>query len=79
MIGDIHATTAKVINYWNSPALIPVAVLFYLTQKLYIATARQVKRMESITRSPMYRWVGVRLRGARRYSRNLVAATSGRP
>ena len=36
-------------------ALVPVALLFYLTQKLYINTARQVKRMESITRSPMYR------------------------
>ena len=36
-------------------ALVPVALLFYLTQKFYISTARQVKRMESITRSPMYR------------------------
>ena len=36
-------------------ALVPIAVLFYLVQKLYITTARQLTRMESITRSPMYR------------------------
>ncbi|UXI19965.1 hypothetical protein NH340_JMT05908 [Sarcoptes scabiei] len=32
----------------------PVAICFYLIQKLFISTARQLKRIESITRSPIY-------------------------
>ena len=34
--------------------VIPIAIAYYFLQKFYVATARQVKRMESITRSPIY-------------------------
>jgi ATP-binding cassette subfamily C (CFTR/MRP) protein 1 len=34
--------------------VIPVVMLFYFLQKFYVATARQVKRMEAISRSPIY-------------------------
>ncbi len=45
-------------------AVIPLAILFYFVQKFYVASARQVKRMESITRSPMYSHFGETLSGA---------------
>ena len=34
--------------------VIPIGILYYFIQKFYVATARQVKRMESITRSPIF-------------------------
>ena len=34
--------------------VIPIAVIYYFLQKFYVATARQVKRMESISRSPIF-------------------------
>ena len=30
--------------------IVPIVLLYYFLQKFYVATARQVKRMESITR-----------------------------
>merc|ERR1719244_1014198 len=44
--------------------VIPVAVLYYFVQKFYVATARQVKRMESVTRSPIYTHFGETISGA---------------
>ena len=34
--------------------VIPVAVLYYFLQTFFVSTARQVKRMEAIARSPIY-------------------------
>ena len=44
--------------------IIPIAFVFYFVQKFYVATARQVKRLESITRSPIYSHFGETLSGA---------------
>ncbi|CAG2067066.1 unnamed protein product, partial [Timema podura] len=34
--------------------IIPVSIIYYLIQRIYVATVRQVKRIESITRAPIF-------------------------
>ena len=53
--------------------LLPVSLSFYFIQKFYIPTARQVRRLESITRSPIYSHFSETLSGVstiRAYSAN---------
>ncbi|XP_067139263.1 multidrug resistance-associated protein 1-like [Centruroides vittatus] len=42
----------------NSPlfvvSVIPIIIFYYFLQMMYLATSRQLKRMESVTRSPIY-------------------------
>jgi ABC-type multidrug transport system fused ATPase/permease subunit len=52
--------------------VIPIGIAYYFLQKFYVATARQVKRMESISRSPIYTHFGETISGGatiRAYSR----------
>ena len=55
-----------VISY-TSPIFLavfaPLTVLYWFAQKLYVATSRQLKRLESNTRSPVYSWFGETLTG----------------
>jgi ATP-binding cassette subfamily C (CFTR/MRP) protein 1 len=44
--------------------ILPFSVIFFLVQKVYVATSRQLKRLESNSRSPIYSHFGETLAGS---------------
>ena len=44
--------------------ILPLSGLYYFVQKIYVSTARQVKRMESVARSPIYTHFGETISGS---------------
>ena len=43
--------------------VIPIGFLYWFVQKFYVSTSRQLRRMESSTRSPIYSWFGEAVSG----------------
>uniref|UniRef100_A0A1B6GCW0 ABC-type glutathione-S-conjugate transporter n=2 Tax=Cuerna arida TaxID=1464854 RepID=A0A1B6GCW0_9HEMI len=59
--------TLTVISY-TTPIfviiILPIGILYFFVQRFYVATSRQLKRLESVSRSPIYSHFGESVTGA---------------
>jgi len=58
--------TVAIISSTNSiflVVLIPLTALYWLLQRFYVRTSRQLRRLQSSTRSPIYSWFGETVAG----------------
>ncbi|XP_063223011.1 multidrug resistance-associated protein 1-like [Bacillus rossius redtenbacheri] len=68
-IPNIYRVAATfVVIIYSTPIFIaifiPLSVVYYFMQRVYVATSRQMKRLESVTRAPVYSHFGESITGA---------------
>ncbi|GBP23004.1 Probable multidrug resistance-associated protein lethal(2)03659 [Eumeta japonica] len=52
-----------IVNYWLLLPTLAVGVVFYLLRIVYISTSRSIKRLEGVTRSPVFSHLNASLQG----------------
>lgn len=64
---DLQVVATLIVIVAATPAaglfVLPVMLLYYLVQVIYIASSRQMKRIESVSKSPIYSHFGETLQG----------------
>ncbi|PRT53528.1 ATP-dependent bile acid permease [Wickerhamiella sorbophila] len=67
-ISFLESIVVTIVISFVTPQILPVAVIvcavFYLVGKLYLAVSQELKRHESVTRSPIFQQFGETLSGA---------------
>lgn len=59
-------STFAIISYTTPMFLLPITVVlgaYYIVQRIYVATSRELKRLESVSRSPIYSHFGETVSG----------------
>ncbi|KAF8057290.1 Abcc2 [Scenedesmus sp. PABB004] len=70
-----------VVSPYTALALVPLAVLYYRVQRLYIATSRELKRLDALAFSPIFQHYGETLSGLatiRAFGRQALFAATNR-
>ncbi|XP_055678761.1 probable multidrug resistance-associated protein lethal(2)03659 isoform X2 [Lutzomyia longipalpis] len=56
-------TLVAIVNYWLLLPTFVMSLLFYLLRHIYVNTARSIKRVEALTRSPVFSHTNATLQG----------------
>ncbi|OXA43509.1 multidrug resistance-associated protein 1 [Folsomia candida] len=68
MNGIFNVFATLVVISYSTPifaaVVVPITLIYYFIQKFYVASSRQLKRLESVTRSPIYSHFGETISGA---------------